>query len=199
MPEVGTLMLSWNEYDGYLSRTLKHMWEDRILSDVTLTTKDDKQIKVHRVILFSTSIYFQNIFLSNAEKDQIILENIEFEKFEVILRFAYLGSCEIEEDALENFLGALNYLEINFLPEDICIKSSNQKQYDTLQSKDTLDIRKHNMFECDQCDKKYYNKSHLKDHKHSNHDGIRDVECDQCEFKTFRRSSLKLHQKSKHE
>ena len=76
MPEVGTLMLSWNEYDGYLSRTLKHMWEDRILSDVTLTTKDDKQIKVHRVILFSVSIYFQNIFLSHAKEDQIILENI---------------------------------------------------------------------------------------------------------------------------
>ena len=154
MSEVGTLQLSWNEYDGYLSRTLKHMWEDRKLSDVTLTT--NKQIKVHKVILFSISMYFQNLFLSNSAKDQICVENIEFETLEVILRFAYLGSCEIEEDKLDSFLAAVKGLEINYMSEDISITSASQINSQTLHSRDkTLNVKKRNMFECDQCDKKY--------------------------------------------
>jgi len=54
------------------------------------------------------------------------------------------------------------------------------------------------MFECDQCENKYSQQSHLNRHILSKHEGHR-YECNQCDQKYTDSSSLRKHKQAKHE
>ena len=178
MSPSGTLLLTWNKFEGHASTTLKHLWEDKTFTDVTLTTKDEVEIRVHKAVLCSISLYFKNILMTNVNNNHFILENVEHYSLENILKFAYLGSCELKESELDIFLHTGKYLEVIFLSEDITIASKDQfpdnKQTFEIEYKD---LKEKYIFDCDQCDKKYSKKIHLQDHKQSYHIKIKGFEC----------------------
>lgn len=53
-------------------------------------------------------------------------------------------------------------------------------------------------FACDQCEKTYLRKAHLKTHKLSVHQGIRPHACDQCERRFFTAAVLLRHHLARH-
>ena len=189
MSTKGTLLLSWNKFEGHASTTIKHLWEDKTFTDVTFTTKDEVEIRVHKAVLCSISLFFKNILMTDVNNNHIILENMEHYNLENILKFAYLGSCELEESELDAFLDTGNYLEVVFFSEDITIASKDQFP----NKKQSFEIEYQNLkekyiFDCDLCDKKYSKKIHLQDHKQSHHIKIKGFECGQCEYKAYRKN-----------
>ena len=92
------------------------MWSDQDFTDVTLTTLDDKQIRVHKVILSSSSDYFREILLKNQQHNSsIFLKDTKHHDAEMIMRFVYLGQCELDQDRLDDFLTAGQILRIKGL------------------------------------------------------------------------------------
>ena len=73
----GTLILSLNDFSNYSTSTLKHLWEDKSMRDITLSTQDDHTIRAHKAILYSISLYFRNILSTNNIQDLIVLKDID--------------------------------------------------------------------------------------------------------------------------
>ena len=73
MATNGKIDLSWNEFTVHSSTTLTNMCEDKTFTDVTLATKDESEIRVHKAILCSFSMYFRNILITYTEKNLIVL------------------------------------------------------------------------------------------------------------------------------
>ena len=103
---------------------------------------------------------FRIFFMTNTEKNLIVLESIDYQSLENILKFACTGSCEVDESELEGFLNTAKYLEVIFLSEDVTVTPKYQSTF----KKESYDIenkgkKQKYYFECDQCNKKYLRNS----------------------------------------
>ena len=99
------LALHWNYFEDNACNTFKSCYADQDFTDVTLATADDKQIKAHKVILGSCSPFFKNIFINNPHPNPLIyLKDLKFTHVQSVLKFIYLGECEIERKHLQEFL-----------------------------------------------------------------------------------------------
>ena len=110
------LLLSSDNFQKNASMSFRELWEDKDIADVTLVTGDDQQIKAHKVILSSCSTFFKKVFVKNQHRNILIyLTNIRKEDLDNLLRFVYLGQCEVSQEHLKRFLNAAKQLNIKEL------------------------------------------------------------------------------------
>ena len=110
---------TWKKYDQNASSTIRNLWNDEYFADVTLATMDNHQIIAHKVILSSASSFFKNILIRNQHpKPLLYLKDIGHRELESILKFVYLGKCDLQESELELFLSTGKALEISGLSEE---------------------------------------------------------------------------------
>jgi predicted RNA-binding Zn-ribbon protein involved in translation (DUF1610 family) len=99
------MMFNWNDHATNAPNTFKQLWGDRDFTDVTLATADDQQVKVHKVIISSCSQFFRNLLSKHPHPSPLIyLKGVGYKELERVLRFIYLGQCEVEERELKDFL-----------------------------------------------------------------------------------------------
>merc|ERR1712126_289093 len=116
---MGNLTLDWKNFENNAQYTFKRMWNNNDLSDVTLVTGDDQQIRAHRIILSSSSQFFKNIFQKHPHHNPLLyLKDIDSNFLERILEFIYTGKCDIEQRNVVEFLSAGKYLEVTGLLGD---------------------------------------------------------------------------------
>ena len=97
----------WDQYDTNVPQTFKQLWQNQDFADVTLATKDDVQIRAHKVILSASSPIFQNILKKNPHSNPLIyFNNLKSADVKLLLRFIYLGQCEVSQNGLVDFLAA---------------------------------------------------------------------------------------------
>ena len=122
------LTLSQNETTTEsIQHIFKELWKDQDFTDVTLATADDQQIRAHKVILSSCSPFFKNILLKNSNSNLILyLKDIHNEDHEMVLKFIYLGQCEVGQEDLVKFLDIGKELQIKGLVDDVKL-SKNPK------------------------------------------------------------------------
>ena len=214
---VNQLSLTWDDFDKHISSTFWQLWSDKDFTDVTLTTLDDKQIRVHKVILSSASDYFRKILLKNPQHNPtIFLKDTKHHDVEMIMRFVYLGQCEVEQDHLEDFLTAGQILGIKGLLEiansweaealgfmDESDELNDQETiveveepiaitYKATKSKqeESINVKTSNYEESQVKRSKYDMKIKSKDNMYC---------CEQCGFKSPKKDKLKQHIEIKHE
>ena len=120
--------LSWNDFSTSTTNAFKLLLTEKNFTDVTLVCEDDKQIDAHKLILSSSSSFFQNILLRNHHPNPMIyLKGIKYKELEGIIKFIYLGQTEVGQDDLTEFITVAKDLEINGLKENID-KASNTGQ-----------------------------------------------------------------------
>ena len=108
--------LSWGEFNQSTSTCFKSLLNDTNFTDVTLACEDDRQLEVHKVIIGSSSAFFQNILLKNSHPHPLIyLKGIKFEVLQAIINFIYEGKTEVSQDALVAFIEAATELKIKGL------------------------------------------------------------------------------------
>jgi hypothetical protein len=84
---------------------------------------DDLQIRAHKMILSSCSPLFKNILIKNPHKNPLIyLKDIRYRELDMVMKFIYLGQCDVGEWELEHFLAVGKELQINGLIEDMNLK-----------------------------------------------------------------------------
>ena len=93
--------------------TFKNAYNSNNLSDVTLVTEDDQIIPAHRLILSSSSPFFENIFTKHTHPDPMIyLHGISHKTLQPILEFVYLSKTQVMASEIETFINVSRQLQI---------------------------------------------------------------------------------------
>ena len=114
----GRYNLSWKEFESCTSNSFKGLIAREEFVDVTLACDDDKQVKVHKVILSACSDFFRNILLKNSHQHPLIyLDNLKVEYLQALIDFMYLGETNIPQDMFSGFIKAAQKYKIKSLEE----------------------------------------------------------------------------------
>ena len=134
--------LSSSDHDSTSTSAFRQLWENQDFVDVTLATADFKQLKAHKAILASSSQFFREIFLENPHSSPLLfLKDVTFNDLQSILKFIYLGQCEVEKDMFEHFLKIGRALDISGLnEEDFARNPQIPTEEPTINLKEKLEI-----------------------------------------------------------
>lgn len=122
----GKYNLAQKQFESNAGSLLRKLWKDKDFADVTLATADDKQIKAHKMILSSSSTFFENILLKNPHQNPLLyLKDISFSRLELILQFIYCGQCEVQQEDLVDFLATGRDLKVNGLADEEDLTKTN--------------------------------------------------------------------------
>ena len=115
MSHQETYDLSWHTYPDHLRTMLHDMMVTANLSDVTLVSDDNKQIRAHKFVLSYSSPVFKNI-IGNLNNDAMIfLRGIMHQELTAILEFLYVGQVSIPKDRVDEFFKVASDLQIQSL------------------------------------------------------------------------------------
>ena len=102
----------------HTSATFQHLHTEADFSDVTLVCEDYKQLQAHRLILASGSGFFKNLF-QNLKQVPVIYLRLKLTDLQELLRFIYLGYCEVEQVRVKDFLDLARELEVTGLSPEM--------------------------------------------------------------------------------
>ena len=109
--------LKWNDYDNNLSSSFKELRKDQHLCDVTLVTDDYQQLAAHKIVLSLSSEYFQSLFKSNSNGQNMLicLEGVTRQDVNNCIDYMYNGEVQISQDDLDRFLNVAQRFKIKGL------------------------------------------------------------------------------------
>ena len=97
--------LKWNDFQTNVSNAFKKLRKTENFYDVTLVSDDQQQVSAHKVVLASSSEYFQNILTSNTHSHPMLcLSGVNTADIKNMLDFMYNGEIQIFQDDLDQFL-----------------------------------------------------------------------------------------------
>ena len=113
------LCLKWNDFQDNLGTTVATLREDFDFSDVTLVCEDGKQVGAHKIILLSSSPFFQNLLQRNKHSHPIIyMRGMKSEDLLAVVDFIYYGEANVFQDNLENFMNIAEELKLKGLQRE---------------------------------------------------------------------------------
>jgi hypothetical protein len=114
------VVIKWNEFEESVPTTFRTLWGDPTFSDVTLATADGHQVRAHRVILSSFSEFFKVVLINNHQSNPLLyLKGVNQKNLNNILRFIYVGQCEVDEQDLAEFLDTGKDLKVTGMIDNI--------------------------------------------------------------------------------
>ena len=116
------LCLKWNDFQENLNLAFGRLREDNDFTDVTLACVDGKQLEAHKVILATSSPFFQNLLGKNKHAYPIVyLKGMKSRDMVAILDFLYYGEANVYQDNLDAFLA---------IAEEFQLKGLTGKRYE---------------------------------------------------------------------
>ena len=110
--------LRWNDFEANISLAFQDLQKEEDFFDVTIACEDHEQIKAHKVILASCSLFFKNILRRNQHQHPLLyLKGVKSRDFEGILNFIYQGEVNVAQDHLNGFLAVAEELQIKGLTQ----------------------------------------------------------------------------------
>ena len=110
------LCLQWNDFKENATSSFGSLREDNDFDDVTLACEDGKQFEAHKVILSSSSPFFQNILRRNKHAHPLIyMRGIKSEDLVAIINFLYCGEANVFQENLDSFLAIAEELQLKGL------------------------------------------------------------------------------------
>ena len=126
-----TVKLCSDNFETNAPNTFRKLWNAQDFIDVTLATVDDQQIRAHKLILISCSEFFRNIFLKNQHQNPLLyLKGIRYKELMMVLKFIYLGQCEVGQNELQDFLATGHDLKVEGLMEVVNFKETEEPVVD---------------------------------------------------------------------
>ena len=205
----GVFNLSSEDFGINAINTFNELYEDQHFMNVTLACDDGKQIKAHKFILSSSSIFFKRILLKNPHEHPLIfLNGVKLSELEKIVQFIYQGQTEVRQSDLDLFLKAARDLQIkgllnhSLIQEDkipeILNNTENHKGSDFAGLPPVYDCKTENDCE-DILPNDKFSDVKLSNSKSELDDNISKLHCNSCDKKFSSHSGLWLHKKNVHE
>ena len=112
----GKFCLKWNDFQANVSSAFGSLREERDFADVTLACEDGRQVEAHKVILASSSPFFNTVLKRNNHQHPLIyMRGLKYEDLVAILDFLYHGEANIYQDNLDSFLAIAEELKLKGL------------------------------------------------------------------------------------
>ena len=110
------LCLKWNDFEENVKSSFGSLRGDSNFNDVTLACEDGQQFEAHKVILASSSPFFQNILKGIKQAHPFLyLRGMKAEDVSAILDFLYFGEANVSQENLESFLAIAEELQLKGL------------------------------------------------------------------------------------
>ena len=110
------LFLQWSDFKDDLAGAFGILREDNDFADVTLACEDGKQFEAHKVILATSSPFFQNILKRNKHTHPLIyMRGLKSEDLSAIIDFLYFGEANVFQENLDSFLAIAEELQLKGL------------------------------------------------------------------------------------
>ena len=110
------LCLQWNDFHENVKVAFQNLRSDKHFTDVTLACEDGQQVEAHKVVLASSSPFFQNLLEKNKHPHPLIyMKGLKFENVSTILDFLYSGQANVYEENLDSFLAIAEDLQLKGL------------------------------------------------------------------------------------
>ena len=108
--------LRWNDFKENINNAFLSLRKDTVFTDVTLVCDDGHQVDAHKVILASSSPFFQNILTRNRHAHPLIyMRGMKLEDLLAIVDFLYYGEANIYQENLDTFLTIAEELQLKGL------------------------------------------------------------------------------------
>ena len=99
------LCLQWNDFRENVNTAFKKLRNDKEFTDVTLVCEDGQQMEAHKVILASSSPFFEKILQQSKHPHPLIyFRGFHSKDFASILDFLYFGEANVYQEDLDPFL-----------------------------------------------------------------------------------------------
>ena len=99
------LCLQWNDFKENVNSAFGNLRDDKEFTDVTLVCEDGQQMEAHKVILASSSPFFEKILQKIKHPHPLLyLKGFQAKIFASILDFLYFGQANIYQENLDSFL-----------------------------------------------------------------------------------------------
>lgn len=110
------LWLLWNDFQENVSTTFGSLRNDNDFTDVTLACEDGYQMEAHKVILASSSPFFQVLFEKIKHPHPMIyLKGFQPHDLVAVVDFLYCGKANIFQENLDSFLTIAEDLKLKGL------------------------------------------------------------------------------------
>ena len=110
------LCLQWNDFQENVNTAFGSLRQDNDFADVTLACEDGQQIEAHKVILASSSPFFQNLLKRNQHPHPLIyMRGVKSEVLLAIVDFLYCGEANVFQENLDSFLAIAEELKLKGL------------------------------------------------------------------------------------
>ena len=110
------LCLQWNSFNENVNSAFGRLRSDKEFIDVTLACEDGKQVEAHKVILASSSPFFEKILQKIKHPHPLIyLKGFQSKDFVSILDFLYFGEANVHQEDLDSFLSIAEEIKLKGL------------------------------------------------------------------------------------
>ena len=110
------LCLRWNDFKANVNSAFGRLRDDNEFTDVTLACQDGQQIEAHKVILATSSPFFEKILQRNKHPHPLIyLRGFQSHHMLAILDFLYFGEANVYQENLDSFLAIAEELKLKGL------------------------------------------------------------------------------------
>ena len=110
------LCLKWNDFQDNVKTAFQRLRADKYFTDVTLVCEDGKQFESHKVIMVSSSPFFQNLLTRNPHPHPLVyMRGMKSDDLDSILDFLYTGEANVYQENLDSFLFIAEELQLKGL------------------------------------------------------------------------------------
>ena len=107
------LCLQWSDFQENIKSAIGNLREDKDFQDVTLVSEDGQQVEAHKVILASSSPFFQKLLGRNKHTHPLIyMRGVKFEDLLAIVDYLYCGEANVFQENLDSFLAIAEELQL---------------------------------------------------------------------------------------
>ena len=135
------LCLQWNDFKENVNTAFGSLRDDTDFTDVTLVCEDGQQIAAYKVILASSSPFFQNVLKRNKHSQPLIyMKGVKLKDLSAIVDFLYCGEANVFQENLDSFLSIAEELKLKGLTgqtEDIVIAKTENEEALQMNSRST--------------------------------------------------------------
>ena len=138
------LCLQWNDFKENVNSAFGKLRSNKEFTDVTLVCEDGHQMEAHKVILASSSPFFEKILLRSKHSHPLIyLRGFQSKDFASILDFLYFGEANVYQDDLDSFLAIAEEIKLKGLTgqtsSDLVEEQENPDDMNSAHEQETRD------------------------------------------------------------
>ena len=112
-------IFKWEEFQETLRQNFGKLRSDSDFCDVTLACEDGQQVEAHKVVLSTSSPFFESILKRNKHSHPLIyMRGVKSLEMSALVNFLYFGQTSVPRENLEAFLSIADELKVAGLSGD---------------------------------------------------------------------------------